>query len=582
MLCLQLLVFLVPIAMSNLTALGMGSFTYDVFDTVKIFILRAILIVAAAVWVWVFLGGGGTLRRTRFDWLVIIILAWTGVTTLTSLRPAESFLGRYGRYEGLSTLLFYGVLFFLVVQIVTTAERRKSIARAAAFSAVVVSAYAIAQALGHDPFLWGGLPFSDRLAFSTIGNPDMLGGYLVAPLVLNLALAWDESDVRWKVFHWAAEILILAGLFAAFARGPWVGAAIALVCFAAVLLRQRRAPSFVDALAMAAAGALAFGAGFLSSRSPAPERNILGRLSGLLHPHAGSVGTRLETWRVTVNAIAHRPVQGYGPDTFRLMLARFKDAKYVDANGYSVVADNAHDYPLQLGSTMGVPGLLASYGLFAGVLFQAGRRILSSSSRGAYRSLLLAGYWSAAVGYLAYLFFGISLVGSTSLFWLSLGVLAAPAARTSLLTPATWRKWLAYAGCTVLCLAFVANVLFLEADYYYVKADQVMGTERAVQYMQTASRLNPLSADYKQGIALAEYSRYIPLAQQLHTEMIQGTVSNGLPERVKSSMYATSSAWEDAISASPFRIRELCASLGNIQLLLFFRSELCGEIGSVG
>ena len=43
-----------------------------------------------------------------------------------------------------------------------------------------------------------------------------------------------------------------------------------------------------------------------------------------------------------------RPFFGFGADTFRLVFPAYKPVEYVAAAGYLSVADNVHDYPLQL------------------------------------------------------------------------------------------------------------------------------------------------------------------------------------------------------------------------------------------
>ncbi len=55
---------------------------------------------------------------------------------------------------------------------------------------------------------------------------------------------------------------------------------------------------------------------------------------------------------------------GWGADTFRLVFPKFKPLEYVRDAGGNSVADNAHNYPLQLASGVGIPGMLLLYGVF--------------------------------------------------------------------------------------------------------------------------------------------------------------------------------------------------------------------------
>ncbi len=77
---------------------------------------------------------------------------------------------------------------------VDRASRIRSLARTLFFGGVVVSVYGVMQYTGLDPITWGNLPFERRMAFSTYGNPDLLGGYIIFPLVIRLGLALSETD----------------------------------------------------------------------------------------------------------------------------------------------------------------------------------------------------------------------------------------------------------------------------------------------------------------------------------------------------------------------------------------------------
>ena len=63
-------------------------------------------------------------------------------------------------------------------------------------STAIVSVYAIVQFLGMDPLRWGGATFELDRVFSTLGNPDVLGGFLVFGLAIGPALALIEDDQR--------------------------------------------------------------------------------------------------------------------------------------------------------------------------------------------------------------------------------------------------------------------------------------------------------------------------------------------------------------------------------------------------
>ena len=63
----------------------------------------------------------------------------------------------------------------------------------------MVSAYGVIQFLGLDFLQWGQLPFEPNRAFSTYGNPDLLGGFIVLALPLALALVFAAEDLKWRI-----------------------------------------------------------------------------------------------------------------------------------------------------------------------------------------------------------------------------------------------------------------------------------------------------------------------------------------------------------------------------------------------
>ena len=174
------MIFLVPIATSNFTFLGVDlPFTDDVFDLVKVVVLRVFSLVALAAWAWAMLRQGGKLRRTPIEWLILAFLVWVAITTITSIHWPIALFGKPRRYEGLLTFVNYAVIYFLVLQFADSAARVRALARSLFFSSIIVAGYGALQFVGRDPMHWATLPFEANRAFSTYGNPNLLGGFLI-------------------------------------------------------------------------------------------------------------------------------------------------------------------------------------------------------------------------------------------------------------------------------------------------------------------------------------------------------------------------------------------------------------------
>lgn len=513
--CMHLMVVLVPLAISNLSVIGFRGtlpLTYDQFDIVKVFTMRALLLVALAAWLAGVLVRGGRVRFTRVEWLVLVFLGWVLLTSITSIHPPTAIFGKYRRFEGLLSFLTYGGWFFLALQLADRPSRIRSLARSLVIGGVLVAAYGVAQRLGIDPGLWGQLPFEQRRAFSTFGNPDLLGGYLIFPLAVALGLVLSEKRRELRTAWWAAFALIGFCLLVSYVRGAWIGGTVAIGVVAAAAVVARAPWTQVDWAAAGVSVVLAVIETIRSLSSTDGVTNVVARIRSIFEFGEGSALTRFQIWQAAIAAIKERPILGWGADTFRLLFPRFKPRAYTGTAGYLSVADNVHNYPLQLASAIGIPGLLMLYGFFAWTLARSFRTVFAKDS-GTER-LVLAGFWAAALGYIVHLTFGLSITGSTVLLWLSLGLLLSPQASVREVSAPAFGLPAAAAVCGLCAALFVGNVVYLRADNMYLKARIGSQGMTRVEYAQKAVKLNPYNDMYRTEIGLAWQDLFISQVMQ--------------------------------------------------------------------
>jgi tetratricopeptide (TPR) repeat protein len=510
--CLHLLVFLVPLVISNLTALGIGvpipgatalvkvaPFTFDQFDIVKVFTMRAIVLIAFGAWAWGILTKGGRVRFTRVEWVVAAFLAWVTLTTVLSVHPPTAVFGKYRRFEGLLSFITYAAVFFLALQVVDRPSRARSLARTFSISGMLVALYGVGQYLGIDPWTWGNLPFETNRGFSTFGNPDMYGGFLVLPFGVTLGLALSERDERWRSAYWVFTLILVVAGLTSFTRGAWIGATVALIAFVWAYLVARRGSDmrlervdqrFLGVTAVAAIAVIA-----RSLANPDPVRNVVSRVVSIFQFDQGSALTRFQIWEAALAAIRERPFFGWGADTFRLLYPMFKREEYVASAGYLSVADNVHNYPLQLASALGVPGALLLYALFAYALYASARQVFVRGS-GTDR-LVFAGFWAAALGYIVHLIFGISVTGSTVFLWLCFGVLLSPGARAKVVQPPRIGPFVGAAIIVLVVVGSWMNIRYIVADNHYLRAKVVERDQlKALEHIDRAIELNPYNDMY--------------------------------------------------------------------------------------
>ena len=107
------------------------------------------------------------------------------------------------------------------------------------WAGVVVAAYGVLQSLGRDIVQWGKLPFEANRAFSTYGNPDLLGGFLMFSVFISIGLALSEERLSWRAVYWTGFLLNMWCLVVAFTRSAWVGSVVGLFFLVLLAVRQK-------------------------------------------------------------------------------------------------------------------------------------------------------------------------------------------------------------------------------------------------------------------------------------------------------------------------------------------------------
>lgn len=562
---LQALILLVPIAMSNANWIptmfpglpGAQTFilplTYDQFDIVKVFVMRCFAIIGIAVWCFDTFVRGGKVRRTKLDWVILLFLGWVLFTSLPgiSVSPATAIFGKYRRFEGFLSFLTYAITFFLVVQVADRPTRIRSLARTLLISSAIVAGYGVAQFFGIDAINWGAkLPFETNRAFSTFGNPDLLGGFIVFPLCIAPALALSERKLWLRAAYWAAWFLTVVCWWAAFVRGAWLGGLLGLAALAVAVFLARPTFGAVDGGFAGMTGLATAWIVYKSSQSGSAVLNVIERFKSITQFDQGSAKTRFEIWQAAIDAVKARPITGFGADTFRLVFPKYKPLAYTRDAGYLSVADNVHNYPLQLAAGIGVVGFLLLYGLFGFALW-LGAPNAFSRGKGVER-LVISGFWAAALAYIGALFTGLSVTGSTVFLWIALAMIVTPTAREVEVKVTSWSPAVGFATVALLAVAWGYNWVYIAADNYYLKGQfgQTMGVD-SVQAVQTAIKLNPYNDMYRSQLGQAYQEQMLAWLNDGRTKSGQGQDATESMNNARAAFALSEQAYNEAIGFVP-------------------------------
>ena len=415
------------------------------FDPDKAMVLRLIALVMAAAGLVRAVEGWRGWRRPRAP-LAVPVLIYFGaacLSTALSIAPRLSLWGSYVRGEGLVTLASYVVVFAAVAARLRGREQLDRAIDAIVAGSIPVTLYGIAQAAGLDPIDWS-LSYQEWRVSTTLGNPVFAGSYLVLVLPVTLAalLEWlrrPAGGAAWRGvrlgLYTVAAGLQVAALAMTGSRGPWIGAAAALVALAllgAALGRHWKLAAGALALGGAALGfvvALNIPDGPLERLR---ETRLLGRLGHILDSQAGynpGDSARVRVWEGALalarprpplplperpdGRAALRPFIGYGPETLQPAFAAVYDPEFgrlerrnPDLSDYGVstystrVPDRSHNELLDSLVTGGALGAFAHLLLAAAIQAFGLRGLGLLATRKDWTRLLSFGLAGAGLGVL--------------------------------------------------------------------------------------------------------------------------------------------------------------------------------------
>jgi O-antigen ligase len=406
----------------------------NVFDLPKytILVIGALVLFALGVLGWIRTGKPPR-WRSGMQWLLLAWLLWTVVTTLTSVDPRLSTLGFRGSYDGLYATLAFMTLSFFGFEAFEVGDIGRVLGVMAFGAGTVAAFYGLLQL--HDMEVrkgprwdfvhWVVVPFHN--VFSTLGNPNHLGGYIsiILPSVIVLGIVARKGAAR--VASGILVVLLLMLLLQTAARGAWVATIAALVVLAVAMWPEiKKRPLIpIGAVSLAAlAGAVLFlkvGSAFVG-----------GKIASLFNSNPSSaVAQRFDLWGASLHIAEHHPLTGTGPDSFALVFPRYENASWIKYLGFTYVANGAHDIFMNVLADRGFVGLaifvaivifvgLRSLGALRRLRAQEGREGLGGMPT--KQRWLLGASVAGAVGYIVQAIFNVQQIALSSSWWLLVGL----------------------------------------------------------------------------------------------------------------------------------------------------------------
>ncbi|MES2995134.1 MAG: O-antigen ligase family protein [Patescibacteria group bacterium] len=356
--------FLVP-----LLPLYVANDMFFPFITGKGFAFRILVEIAAVA--YIVLAIADKKYRPRFSWTLVVFgafTAWMFIADILAINAHKALWSNLERMDGWITLIHL-FLFFVVAGSVLSVGNlwRKwwlTFIGVAAFVCGhgLMQLLCAGQACGASGAVFAIHQSTARLDAS-LGNATYLAVYLLFAIAVTLWQAF-ESRGRMRYVLGALALIEIVVLFNTATRGAVIGLiAAALVCAFLWLVRSGKRARGVAAGAVI--GLLVLIGGFWLARdaSVIRESPVFSRIASI---SLAEGQTRFTLWRMAGEAIAERPLIGYGQEGFNYVFnEHYRPSLFAQEPWF----DRAHNVFVDWLVAGGIPGLLLFVGLLgAGVL----------------------------------------------------------------------------------------------------------------------------------------------------------------------------------------------------------------------
>lgn len=350
--------------------------------------------------------------KTLFIYFVLIVLS-----VLNADNKLLSIFGVPGRYEGLITIILYFMLFMIARLHKNLNDKLFLIVLV---SAIIVSIYGISQTFEIDPFprdimrtAWG------SRAFSTMGNPNFLGSYIVLILPISIYLYIIKKNYLGLVGY----IILVYCLLSTNTRGAWLGTIVSIICFATMHYLhfkynkgefKRYIILFVITIIILllynhnSGGALL--SRFLTITTDAKELLTDGERADYSGANRGFI------WKRVIELIKIKPLTGYGLENLGEVFLKYYSEDMIQLWDSVRYVDKAHNEYLHIAVSTGIPSLV----IYLSFLWMVIRKGLMKLKNDKSMLLLL----SSVIGYMVAAFFNISVVSVVYIYWIFLGLIA--------------------------------------------------------------------------------------------------------------------------------------------------------------
>ena len=358
--------------------------------------------------------------KIKSFWPAFLFIFVLGISTIFSQVKWFSFWGSWERRMGyLAWLHFF--IFSLVLFL--NLKNKKQIYRiliSIILSSILVVFYGLIQSQGLDIFNWTYDPFTSGRIFSTIGQPNFLGSWLLLVLPIPLIFLY-RRNLKIRVLSFSFFLILLYVLFLTKSRGAMVGLIASLgFLFSAWFWGKNKKIVIISIFCFIFILFLLFinQTNIQESNESQISLPFFERIQSFTNlQEAGQY--RLMHWRASLDLIKQKPILGYGIATQRFNFPKYYQPEFAIYEKPNIYLDYAHNDILDVLLSAGVLGLI-SYLLLVGYVFINGWNYFSKKSKKSESQIIVLSLMTGLFGYLVSILFSFHVMSTLLYFWLFL------------------------------------------------------------------------------------------------------------------------------------------------------------------
>ena len=349
-------------------------------------------------------------KKNIIDIFLLLIIMFAIISTIFSYNVNKSLFGRFNRYEGLFTILYYMTTLFLTSFI--RINDKKKIIYFLITIGIIESFYSMFQKFGlfnvYTHFYKG-----ERLSTGFTSNSNFLGALMIICICYSIGLFFSEKNKIKKVLLLLITCILFFSLLISNTLSCFLSVLIIMILLLIYSIKNKCFKKY-SILLLVLISTLGIARIFNATRIIGDTLQAKNETVNIMHGDFNNdYGTgRMELWKKTIPIIPKYLLHGVGVDCFSNVIDG-RPIWRIKADGYRAFFDKAHNEYLQILVTMGIFSLI-SYLCLHFV-------IIKNGIKNAIKTQHLY-YVLPIVGYLIQAQFNFSVIEVAPFFYIALGL----------------------------------------------------------------------------------------------------------------------------------------------------------------